>query len=142
MNHRTQKRKCVVCGQQMDQKHMIHDHSDMLEEYKRRFWFSLILTVPILILSPLFQEITGIGAFIAFQGDKYILFILSSIVYFYGGYPFLKGIYIEIKTRSLGMMTLIAVAITSAYIYSSSVVFGFPGDIFFLELVTLIDIML
>ncbi|MGZ7043544.1 MAG: heavy metal translocating P-type ATPase [Methanobacterium sp.] len=142
MNHRTQKRKCVVCGQQMDQKHMIHDHSDMLEEYKRRFWFSLILTVPILILSPLFQEITGIGAFIAFQGDKYILFILSSIVYFYGGYPFLKGIYIEIKTRSPGMMTLIAVAITSAYIYSSSVVFGFPGDIFFLELVTLIDIML
>ncbi|MGZ7067313.1 MAG: heavy metal translocating P-type ATPase [Methanobacterium sp.] len=94
------------------------------------------------MLSPLFQEITGIGAFIAFQGDKYILFILSSIVYFYGGYPFLKGIYIEIKTRSLGMMTLIAVAITSAYIYSSSVVFGFPGDIFFLELVTLIDIML
>ncbi|MGZ7135164.1 MAG: HAD-IC family P-type ATPase, partial [Methanobacterium sp.] len=142
MNHRTQKRKCVVCGQQMDQKHMIHDHSDMLEEYKRRFWFSLILTVPILILSPLFQEITGIGAFIAFQGDKYILFILSSIVYFYGGYPFLKGIYVEIKTRSPGMMTLIAVAITSAYIYSSSVVFGFPGDIFFLELVTLIDIML
>ncbi|HML05781.1 MAG TPA: copper-translocating P-type ATPase [Methanobacterium sp.] len=139
------KSKCVVCGQQMTKEHGMHgehDHSGMLEDYKKRFWVSLILTIPVLILSPLFQEITGIGAFIAFQGDEYVLFILSSIVYFYGGYPFLKGIYNEINTRSPGMMTLIAVAITSAYIYSSAVVFGFQGDIFFLELVTLIDIML
>jgi Cu2+-exporting ATPase len=139
------KSKCVVCGQQINQEHKMHgehDHSGMLEDYKKRFWISLILTIPILILSPLFQEITGIGVFIAFQGDKYVLFILSSVVYFYGGYPFLKGIYREIKSRSPGMMTLIAVAITSAYIYSSAVVFGFSGDIFFLELVTLIDIML
>ena len=142
---REEKSKCVVCGQPMNHKHKMHgehDHFDILEDYKRRLWISLILTIPILILSPLFQEITSIGAFIAFQGDKYVLFILSSIVYFYGGYPFLKGIYSEIKTRTPGMMTLIAIAITSAYIYSSAVVFGFSGDIFFLELVTLIDIML
>lgn len=139
------KSKCVVCGQQMSKEHRMHgehDHSGMLEDFKKRFWVSLILTIPVLVLSPLFQEITGIGTFIAFQGDKYVLFILSSIVYFYGGYPFLKGIYTELKTKSPGMMTLIAVAITSAYIYSSAVVFGFQGDIFFLELVTLIDIML
>jgi Cu2+-exporting ATPase len=144
MNHE-EKSKCMVCGDEMDEKHemhMDHAHSSMIEDYKRRFWISLILTVPILILSPLFQEITGTTTFIKFSGDIYILFILSSIVYFYGGYPFIKGIYNEIKTRTPGMMTLVAVAITSAYIYSSSVVFGFPGDIFFLELVTLIDVML
>jgi P-type Cu2+ transporter len=67
---------------------------------------------------------------------------LSSFVYFYGGYPFFKGFYREIKSRTPGMDMLISVAITSAYIYSSAVVFGLNGEVFFWELATLIDIML
>ena len=71
-----------------------------------------------------------------------LLFALSSFVYFYGGWPFLKGFYTEMRSLKPGMMTLIAVAISVAYIYSSVVVFGLKGDIFFWELATLIDIML
>jgi len=77
-----------------------------------------------------------------FPGDLYVLFALSSIVFFYGGYPFLKGIFDELKISSPGMMTLIAIAITTAYVYSSAVVFGLRGMVFFWELATLIDVML
>jgi len=128
----------------MDEKHRMekeHIHNGMIEDYKRRFWISLILTIPILFLSPLIQEVFGLG-FLRFTGDNYVLFILSSIVYFYGGYPFLKGIFDEIMRKMPGMMTLIAVAITTAYLYSSAVVFGLNGSVFFWELATLIDIML
>jgi len=125
----------------MEGKPRPHGHHGMIEDFKRRFWASLILTVPILFLSPIIQEFFGLE-FLRFQGDMYVLFILSSIVYFYGGYPFLKGIINEIRTRMPGMMTLIAVAITTAYLYSSAVVFGLMGEVFFWELATLIDIML
>ncbi|MDD5702906.1 MAG: copper-translocating P-type ATPase [Dehalococcoidales bacterium] len=117
-------------------------HAMMIADYRRRFWISLIITIPILILSPIIQQFLRLGDNLRFSGDLYVLFALSSVVYFYGGYPFLKGIVDEIKSRSPGMMTLIAVAITVAYIYSSAVVFGLPGEIFFWELATLIVIML
>ncbi|MDD5735450.1 MAG: copper-translocating P-type ATPase [Methanothrix soehngenii] len=70
------------------------------------------------------------------------MFLLSSLVYFYGGYPFLKGFFKEVKDKNIGMMTLIATAISAAYFYSSAVVFGLMGETFFWELATLIDIML
>ncbi len=114
----------------------------MVEDFRKRFWVSLILTVPILILSPLIQELLGISGAIDFPGDLYVLFILASVVYIYGGYPFLKGFYTEMTGKKPGMMTLIAVAISTAYIYSAVVVFGVKGKIFFWELATLIDIML
>jgi len=79
---------------------------------------------------------------INFDGSLYILFVLATFVYFYGGWPFLKGFYDEIKDKKPGMMTLIAMAITVAYLYSSATVFGLEGDDFFWELATLIDIML
>lgn len=118
-----------------------HVHAGMIEDLKRRFIVSLIITIPVFLLSPLIQEIFGLE-FIRFPGDLYLVFILSSFVYFYGGYPFFKGIYNELKSRTPGMDTLISVAITSAYIYSNAIVFGIGGSEFFLELVTLIDIML
>ncbi len=68
--------------------------------------------------------------------------MLSSVVYLYGGYPFLKGIKDELSEKSPGMMTLIAIAISVAYFYSSAVVFGLHGKVFFWELATLIDVML
>lgn len=121
--------------------HMGHDHHRMMiEDFKKRFWVALILTVPILALSKMIQEWMGLD--IKFQGDSLILFSLSTIAFFYGGWPFLKGFFSEVSKKAPGMMTLIAVAITVAYVFSSAVTFGFPGKDFFWELITLIDIML
>ena len=123
--------------------HSGHDHhTRMIADFRRRFWISLFLSIPILILSPMIQAFLGIDRAISFSGDVYFLFLLSSIVFFYGGYPFLKGIYDELHKRQPGMMTLIAVAITTAYAYSSAIVFGLSGRMFFWELASLIDIML
>ncbi|ADZ09340.1 copper-translocating P-type ATPase [Methanobacterium lacus] len=137
--------KCVVCGGDLDEKHRLkggHVHSNMIDDLKKRFWISLIFTVPILALSPTIQELVGLNNSFTFTGDLFLLFILASFVYFYGGYPFFKGFYSEIVSRKPGMDMLISVAITSAYIYSSAVVFGLNGEVFFWELATLIDIML
>jgi Cu2+-exporting ATPase len=78
----------------------------------------------------------------SFPGSNYVLFVLSSVVYFYGGWPFIKGFWDEVKQGAPGMMTLIAMAISVAYFYSTATVFGLPGMDFFWELATLIVIML
>ncbi|NOZ80642.1 MAG: copper-translocating P-type ATPase [DPANN group archaeon] len=118
-----------------------HDHHRMMmQDFKKRFVVSAIVTVPILILSPLIQRLLGLS--FVFPGDKYILFALSSFLFFWGGFPFLKGIFTELRTKRPGMMTLIALAISVAYFYSAAVVFGLKGKFFFWELATLIDVML
>jgi Cu2+-exporting ATPase len=119
-----------------------HDHEAMIADFRRRFWVSLALTVPILLLSPMIQRFLGLDETLAFEGDVYVLFGLASVVYFWGGWPFLKGIAQELTARRPGMMTLIALAISVAYFYSSAVVFGLAGEPFFWELATLIDVML
>jgi len=119
-----------------------NSHAHMIGDFRKRFWVSLALTVPVLLLTPMVQMFLGFSDSLRFPGDEYILFVLSSIIFFYGGWPFLIGIVAEFKAAQPGMMTLIAVAITAAYLYSSVVVFGLPGMIFFWELATLIDIML
>ena len=121
--------------------HEGHDHhAMMINDFKKRFWISLILTVPILLLSEMIQH--WLGFEIKFPGDKYVLLSLSSFIFFYGGWPFLKGFVDEIKSKSPGMMTLIALAITVAYVFSVAIIFGFEGMDFFWELATLIVIML
>mgnify|MGYP002362216882 FL=1 len=110
------------------------------EDFKRRLLISLIITLPILLLSSFIQELFRFE--LQFPGSLYVVFLLSSLVYFYGGYPFLKGFFKEVKDKNIGMMTLIATAISAAYFYSSAVVFGLMGETFFWELATLIDIML
>ncbi len=117
-------------------------HAHMVVDFRKRFWISLLLTIPILLLSPMIQTFIGLGESLRFPGDLFLAFLFSSAVFFYGGYPFLKGIYDELKMLKPGMMTLIAIAISVAYFYSSAVVFGLSGKIFFWELATLIDIML
>jgi len=118
-----------------------HDHHKMMiADFKKRFWVTLFLTVPILFFSPMIQEFFGVEFLL--PGNPYILFALSSIVYFYGGWPFLKGFWSEVKKAAPGMMTLIAMAISTAYFYSSATVFGLQGVDFFWELATLIAIML
>lgn len=128
------------------QKHSGHSHSEheghTIEGFRKRFWVSVIVTIPILIISPMIHHFLGLKEALRFTGDSYVLFVLSTFVYFYGGYPFLKGLVDELKNKQPGMMTLIALAISVAYFYSSAVVFGVKGEVFFWELATLIDIML
>jgi Cu2+-exporting ATPase len=117
-----------------------HDHTHMVEDFKKRFFISLILTLPILLLSPMIQGFMGVDW--RFNGDTYVLALLSSVVYFYGGWPFLTGVKDEFQQRNPGMMTLIALAISVAYVYSVAVVFGARGHELFWELATLVTIML
>ena len=126
-----------------DQHEGHHDHhAHMIVEYRRRFFVSLVLSIPIILLSPMIQGWLGVRQAWAFAGDGYLSALLSTLVFAYGGAPFLKGFVKEIKGRDPGMMTLIAVAISTAYLYSMAVVFGLSGDVFFWELATLIDVML
>ncbi|MEZ0482112.1 heavy metal translocating P-type ATPase [Planococcus sp. SSTMD024] len=115
-------------------------HEDMVEDFKKRFFISLTLTLPILAISPMIQHFLGVDW--RFENDLYVLFVLSSIVFFYGGWPFLVGGIAELKDKAPGMMTLIALAITIAYSYSTLVVFGWDGNQLYWELATLVTIML
>tara|TARA_B100001109_G_scaffold242186_1_gene226924 strand:- start:1794 stop:3824 length:2031 start_codon:yes stop_codon:yes gene_type:complete len=126
---------------QHDEGHDHHNHHEMMiEDFKKRFWVSLVITLPIIVLAPMIQQLLGYE--LRFQYDRFVQFTLSTIVFFYGGKPFLTGLVDELKKKAPGMMTLIALAISVAYFYSSAVVFGLEGKIFFWELVSLIDIML
>lgn len=118
-----------------------HDHRGMVADFRRRFWICLVLSVPVLATDHMLQNWFGLG-FLRFPGDQLVQFVLATIVFIYGGWPFLTGIVRELSTRRPGMMTLIAMAISVAYFYSSAVVLGLPGMPLFWELVTLIDIML
>lgn len=109
-------------------------------DFLKRFWICLAITIPVLLLSHMIQQ--WLGFHLTFPGDKWILLALSSVIFIYGGQPFLKGLVSELKFRSPGMMTLVAVAITAAYVYSVAVILGLRGMDFFWELATLIDIML
>ncbi|HWO76936.1 MAG TPA: heavy metal translocating P-type ATPase [Bacillus sp. (in: firmicutes)] len=125
-----------------DQSHHNHHahHGHMIEDFKRRFWISLIVTIPILFLSPMIQMFLNVDW--RFPYDSYILFGLASFVFFYGGWPFLTGARDELRQKQPGMMTLIALAIVVAYVYSVMATFGLTEGDFYWELATLIDIML
>lgn len=115
-------------------------HEHMVEDFKKRFWISLVLSIPILYLSPMIQML--IGYEVNFTGDTLLLFLLSTIVFFYGGKPFLLGAWDELKEKSPAMMMLISLAIIAAYVYSTLSAFFIEGSDFFFELATLIVIML
>ncbi|HET8858445.1 copper-translocating P-type ATPase [Marivirga sp.] len=127
-------------GHNQDEHDHHEHHAHMIKDFKKRFWISIIITIPIMVLAPMIQELLGYE--LRFQYDRYVQFALSTIVFFYCGFPFLKGLKDEISDRKPGMMTLIALAISVAYFYSSAVVFGLEGKIFFWELASLIAIML
>ena len=111
------------------------------EMFRNRFFVSVLLTIPILYFSPQIQDWFGYEA-ITFPGSEWVAPLLASALYFYGGGPFLQGAWREWQRRQPGMMTLIAIAITVSYVYSIAVTLGFPGDDFYWELATLIDVML
>lgn len=138
--------KCPLCGMTLVplSKTISHSghgsHSSGIADFKKRFYVVLALTIPIMLLSEMIQHWFGIH--FSFPGSKYVLFFLSSIVFFYGGWPFLKGLVGELRAKNPGMMTLVGFAISVAYIYSVATVLGLKGMDFFWELATLILIML
>jgi Cu2+-exporting ATPase len=117
-------------------------HEQMAESFRRRFWISLALTVPLLVLSPMLRGLLGFSEAPLFEGERYVRFLLATVVFFYGGWPFLTGAVQEVRERDPGMMTLIGLAISVAWGYSTAVVFGLPGRGFYWELATLVDVML
>jgi len=117
-----------------------HDHSAMIADFRRRFWISLALSVPVLVLSPMIQQFLGYT--IEFAGRDYMTAAISTVIFFYGGWPFLTGLVDELQDRNPGMMTLIALAIVVAWSYSTATVLGVEGKPFFWELATLIVVML
>ncbi len=115
-------------------------HSEAM--FQRPFWISLLLTIPVLVYAELFQQLLGYTA-PPFPGSTYVGAVLGSIIYWYGGWVFLRGAADELRERTPGMMTLVALAISTAYIYSVAVTFGFvEGMPFYWELATLVTLML
>ena len=135
--HRTQPKM----SEHVQGQHGGHDHhAMMIADFRKRFWVALVLTAPVMLLSPMIQHWLNLS--IRFAGDLYVLAGLSSVIFFYGGWPFLTGWWDEMKSWNPGMMTLIGFAVTVAYIYSVAIIFGLKGMDFFWELATLILIML
>jgi P-type Cu2+ transporter len=116
-------------------------HAAMIADFRLRFFVCLVLTVPIILLTPSIRNGLGLQA-LDFAGVGYLLFAFGAFVYGWGGWPFLSGAYGELTRRRPAMMTLVAVAITAAFMYSAAVALGVQGDVLFWELATLVDVML
>src|SRR3990167_976455 len=113
--------KCPKCGMQLESAQDKKEHDrhtgHSIAMFRNRFWVSLLLTIPVLLYSESIQDWLNITA-PSFAGSKYIPFVFSTIIFFYGGLVFLQGAIRELRTLRPGMMTLIAMAITVAYGYS------------------------
>lgn len=118
-----------------------HNHAGHEAMFRRKFWWSLSLSIPVLLFSPTLQSWLGFSV-PSFPGQQWIPLIFSLIIFAYGGYPFIKMAVPEIRKRQPGMMTLISLAISVAFVYSILAQFLGLGEGFFWELVTLIDVML
>ncbi|HET9144195.1 heavy metal translocating P-type ATPase, partial [Actinophytocola sp.] len=123
-------------GHQGHDKHAGHDP----EQFRRKFWLSLALTVPIVVTSDMVMD--WFGYTLDFPGIDWVGPVLGSVVFFYGGWPFLVGGVREIRDRAPGMMLLISMAITVAYVASLATTFGLFDLDFWWELAALVTIML
>jgi Cu2+-exporting ATPase len=135
----------------MEHSHHVHDHSEHQDHdkhaghsvamFKDKFWLSLLLTIPVLVYSEMIQHWLNFTP-PNFTGSEYVPFVFSTIIFFYGGLVFIKSAWGELKAKLPGMMTLISLAIITAYVYSVATQFFIKGDGFFWELATLVTIML
>lgn len=135
----------------MEHSHHAPQHSEHQEHdkhaghsvamFKDKFWLSFILTIPVLLYSEMIQHWLNFTP-PAFLGSQYVPFVLSTVIFFYGGTVFIKGAWSELKAKLPGMMTLISLAIITAYVYSVATQFWLSGEGFFWELATLVTIML
>jgi len=117
------------------------DHTGHEEMFRKRFWANLVLTIPVLLFSPMLQEWLGFKS-PEFPGSQWIGPVFAFAIFFYGGLPFLRMAVPEVRSRRPGMMTLISLAISVAFVYSVFALFVSPGSGFFWEMATLIDVML
>ncbi|WSR59896.1 heavy metal translocating P-type ATPase [Micromonospora ureilytica] len=117
-------------------KHAGHDP----EMFRRKFWLSLVLTVPIVVTSPMVMD--WFGYRLDFPGVDWVGPVLGTVVFVYGGWPFLQGAVREVRDRAPGMMLLIAMAITVAYVASAATALGAFDLDFWWELGALVTIML
>ena len=136
--------------QQVPTQHAMHgehtqaahaDHSGHEQMFRKRFWISLALSIPVLLYSPMLQMLLGF-TMPPIPGIEWITLGLAVIVFVYGGLPFVRMAVPEVRNRQPGMMTLISLAISVAFIYSVLAQLANLGEGFFWELVTLIDVML
>lgn len=135
----------------MEHSQHTHDHSHHQDHdkhaghsvamFKDKFWLSLLLTIPVLMYSEMIQHWLNFTP-PAFPGSQYVPLVLSTVIFFYGGLVFIKGAWSELKAKLPGMMTLISLAIITAYAYSVATQFWLSGEGFFWELATLVTIML
>lgn len=137
----------------MDHSHHEHHHDNNERQehdkhaghsvamFKDKFWLSLILTIPVLVYSEMIQHWLNFTP-PAFPGSQYVPFVLSTVIFFYGGMVFIRSALGELKAKLPGMMTLISLAIITAYVYSVATQFFIKGETFFWELATLVTIML
>ena len=138
MNHKNQGKHAEMSTHEM--KHETADHTIHIEIFKRRFLVCLLLTIPVLLLSGAIQTWFHYSLTVPYQ--TYVLLFLATIIYAYGGWPFLKGLTQELRKHQPGMMTLVGTAISVAFFYSAATVFFPVGGDFFWELATLVDVML
>ncbi len=140
--------KCSKCGMDLVKKdemdHASHDHSEhhrmMAEDFKRRFFITLPLTILALLFSPQIQQWLGFS--IDFPGRGFLLFILGSVIAIYGGKPFFEAARNELKSRNWGMMTLVSLAITAGYTFSVAATFLFQSESLWWEISTLVSVFL
>jgi Cu2+-exporting ATPase len=120
----------------MEHSHHAHQHSEHQEHdkhaghsvamFRDKFWLSFILTIPVLAYSEMIQQWLGFTT-PSFPGSQYVPFVLSTVIFFYGGLVFIKGAWSELKAKLPGMMTLISLAIITAYAYSVVTQFWLSG---------------
>ena len=125
--------------------HAVHggrvDHTGHEQTFRKRFWVSSILSIPVLLFTEMIQDWVGF-AMPTIAGSQWIAPLFGTIIFFYGGTPFLQMAAPEVRKRQPGMMLLISLAISVAFIYSAAAFFFGLGEGFYWELVTLIDVML
>ncbi|MDP2587763.1 MAG: heavy metal-binding domain-containing protein, partial [bacterium] len=150
---RAQPGLCPQCGMQLvptakktDQpagaEHKRHEHGHHSKNiFRTRFWVSLVLTIPVLALSDFFSALLP-ARLVDFPGSAYVPAVLTTIIFFYGGGIFITSAYRELRARLPGMMTLIALATSVAYVYSLVVIATGKTNTLFWELATLITVML
>ncbi len=144
---------CPECGMSLvearNTKHTTHNMAVAIDKHAghstrvflKKFWVSFILTIPVVLYADIIKNIFGWSP-PDFIGSMYLSFVLGSIVFFYGGGVFLAGALRELRARLPGMMTLIGIAIATAYVYSVYATVQAPEQVLFWELTTLITIML
>lgn len=140
--------KCPKCGMDLypisQEKHEDHegrdDHASMEQDFRKRFFITLPFVLFSMLLSPMIQAWLNIS--LVFLGREPVLFLIGTLIFIYGGYPFFIGAKGELSSKNPGMMTLVAFAITAGYTFSVAATFLFPGESLYWEISTLISVFL